>query len=185
MSYDEMELKQRISMLMDSELSAQNNPELIRRIENDEGLTAAWARYHLIAEVMRNRESLVLADDDFAKRVRDAVSVEPLVAAFPRKRSADHAWKHRIVTLALAASLASVAVLVGYSIHENAQGLTPLEARNAPYDDAAHTPDARSPESLADAQFNDYLRAHNETAAMSGAAGMLPHVRLVSVRAER
>lgn len=178
---EEAELKQRLSMLMDSELSARDNPALIHKLESDQALQSVWSRYHLIGEVMRNRQT-ILADQDLARRVSTAIAEDSVVLTFPRKNSATEAnWRHKAVSLALAASLATVAVLVGRSIHENTPNLQTLASHDAPVD----TREGAATESLADAQFNDYLLAHNETAAMAGSAGMLPHVRLVSARVDR
>lgn len=185
MSYEERELKQKLSMLMDSELHERDCPDMIRLMGDDEDLKTTWGRYHLIGEVMRHGVT-ALADEGLARRVGAAVSAEQAtVLAFPVKRANKRSWRNRAVTLALAASLASVAVLVGRSVHDNAQDLAPMAARSGAVERLADRQELFDQDTLVEAQFNDYLLTHNETAAMAGAAGMFPHVRLVSVRSDR
>lgn len=168
------DLKLRLSQLLDGELSARDNPRLVERVASDRELKAAWARYSLIGQIMRAPgESIV--DAGFAERVSAAITDEPTVLA-PRP-AAGRSLRGKAASFALAASLLGVAVLLGKSLTDNASGLfeaADLEASRVTAPDAV--------ESMADAQFNDYLLMHNETATMAGSGGLLPNLRLVSSR---
>lgn len=172
------EMKQRLSMLMDSELDARDNPRLLDRIINDEELKRTWERYHLIGQAI-NAPKGVMAESDFAARVSSAIQAEPTVLS-PRQASRNGGDKrHKFVTVALAASLMGVALLIGKSLNNNAGDL--YQASIISKTAANQSTDQReSSGNLADAQFNDYLVTHSQTAYLAGSAGMLPYVRLVS-----
>ena len=175
MSNDNKELRQRVSMLLDGELNARDNPRLIEKIESDEALREAWARYNLIGQAMRAPAGLVV-NDDFARRVNSAIREEPAILA-PRGRSA---WgselRQRAIGFAMAASLAVVAVMVGKSVVDHGGELY----ANLGSAHAVASVDVKNADNLTDAQFDDYLLTHNETAYLAGSAGMLPYVRSVS-----
>lgn len=173
------DLKHRISLLLDGDLEGRSNPRLIDRLEGDEGLKATWARYNLIGQVMRTPGAM-LADSDFAERVSAAIRDEPTVMA-PRQKSESEKTtvRHRIVTYAMAASLAGIAVFIGKSLSDNAEEFFRFYAQPQTVA-ATDVEQSGLEEKVAEAQFNDYLLVHNETAYLAGTAGMLPHVRLVS-----
>lgn len=171
------EMKMRLSMLLDGELRAGDNPRLLDRIESDEELRSTWGRYHAIGEVMRSSGGL-MADRDFAARVAAAVREAPTTLAPSRVKPDRRSARQRFVQLAMAATLAGVAVFVGKSLNDNAEGLRGVP----PVADASMPQGREGPaqaDKAADAQFNDYLLMHNETAYLAGSAGMLPYVRLV------
>jgi sigma-E factor negative regulatory protein RseA len=170
------EMKMRLSMLLDGELRAGDNPRLLDKIENEDELKSVWGRYHLIGEVMRGSEGL-LADREFAARVSAAVREAPTALA-PGRAKSGASSRQRLVHLAMAATLAAVAVFVGKSLNDNAEGLSGA----AQVADASRAQDRDGPaqaDKAAEAQFNDYLLMHNETAYLAGSAGMLPYVRLM------
>lgn len=183
MQDEDQDLKCRLSMLVDAELNIRDNPELIDTLEQDPVLSSAWERYHLIGEVMRKPAS-ILVDSKFATQVSTSIKNEPALLIPARRQTKLELLRHRIGTVALAASLAGIAILIGDSIMQHRHELDRLAQAPQPlpkvegrgYDES---------ESPADMQFDDYLLTHNETAFMVGSAGMLPNVRLVSVRNER
>jgi sigma-E factor negative regulatory protein RseA len=170
------EMKMRLSLLLDGELHARDNPRLLDKIETDAELKAAWGRYHLIGDVMR-ASGRVAVDQDFAARVSAAVRAEPTALAPKRSSKAPGDLRSRIAHFALAASLAAAAVLVGKSLTDHAGELNagPQAVAQAP----VGQPTPQAVENTAEARFNDYLLMHNETAYLAGSAGMLPYARLV------
>jgi sigma-E factor negative regulatory protein RseA len=83
----------------------------------------------------------------------------------------------------LAASLASLAILVGYSVRENtAEFSRGANLAMSSSVTAAKTLPTR--ESVAQSRFNDYLVIHNETAYQAGSPGLMPYARLVSSGSE-
>ena len=166
------ELLMRMSMLMDAELDGRDNPRLIDAIESHVELRARWARYSQIGDVIRSSASGQLADKDFAAKVSAVVAQEPAILVsyglkLPRNR------RPGMVTMALAASLAIVAVIVGKSVNDHAEVFHTLA-----HNQSVSAQMAAKYTDQADSQFNDYLVMHNETAYMAGSAAMLPYVRV-------
>jgi sigma-E factor negative regulatory protein RseA len=177
-------IRQKLSMLLDAELDWRDNPRLLDRLESEEEFRAVWAHYHLIGQVIRSPGGL-LADADFAARVSAMIRDEPTVLA-PRQesRAVETAGRHKVATLAMAASLVAVAVLIGKSLTDHS-GDFYASSMQSQVIAAADSKSAESVEKMAEAQFNDYLLVHNESAYLAGSAGMLPYVRLVSSGPDR
>ena len=183
MSHLDKDLKWRLSMLHDSELDGHGNPRLLDRLEGDRKLQMSWARYHLIGQVMRSPGAM-LADADFAARVSAAIRDEPTILSPGCKPARSDSLRHRVVTFALAASLAGVAVMIGKSLNDHAGNFVATATQQHAVASVG-VKGSEAIENMADAQFNDYLLMHSETATMAGSAGMLPYVRLVSAHADR
>jgi sigma-E factor negative regulatory protein RseA len=168
----ESNLKEKLSLLLDDELDSQESLRLYQRISADPVVRAQWNRYSRISAAMRSGQVL-MPDDGFADRISAALADEPTIlapAALPRKQPV----RERVVTAALAASLALVAVLVAKSFNEYSPVTGPNLLATAGSIGPAATQASMAPE------FQDYLVAHYETAYLAGAQGMLPSVRLAS-----
>lgn len=164
--------KEKLCLLFDGESNPGDALNLLRRIENDPALQEQWRRYNLLSESLRSQRVLV-PDRQFVARVSMALAEEPAVLAPPRKTRPR--LPQTAVTLALAASLALMAVLIGKSLHGTPNWGTNLlaQSRNGVV------------EASVDPRFQDYLVAHYETTYLAGAQGILPSVRLVSADATR
>jgi negative regulator of sigma E activity len=162
-------LKEKLCLLLDNELSPDESMRLLRLIETDSEVRKQWIRYSLIREAMRSGRILI-PDQRFMDRVQCAVANEPTVLA-PRRKA--RRWRERVVTGALAASLALGAVLIAKSVnnHPLMRGSNFLTLANL------IGPSVQPP---VDSEFRDYLVTHYEAAYAAGAQGMLPSVRLVS-----
>ena len=181
MTDQEKELRMRISMLIDSDLEGGGNPRLIDKLEEDAELKAIWARYSLIGDVMRFPQSAVV-DRGFAEKVSARLEKEPTVLA-PKAPKRGLSVRPSIVSWALAASLAVMAIMVGKSMNDHSEVFQSASASSAKTQVAGRGGEPF--ENLAESQFNDYLVMHSETAYMAGSAGMLPHVRLIDSRPDR
>lgn len=176
------DLKRGLSSLLDAGLEGQGSLGLLDRLENDEELKAILARYQLMGDVMRSPRAMV-ADDEFARRVSAAIREEPTALAPTQNLQGRGGaiMRHKLVTFAMAASLAGLALLVGKSLTGHFLG----SSANPQTASAVDANSFDSIENMADAQFNDYLLVHNHSAYMAGSAGMLPDVRLVSSGPDR
>jgi len=164
-------LKQKLSLMLDDELGRDESLKLLAGIESDPALRVQWHRYNLVGMALRSQSSLV-PDSGFVDRISAALADEPTILAPQAAKSAtrrDMGYRDKAVTLALAASLAAVAVMVGQSLHD----YSPMNGPNV-------IGQAGDTQASVDPEFRDYLVAHYETAYLSGAQGMLPSVRLVS-----
>lgn len=99
---------ERLSALMDDELSPPERAELLGRLENEPFLQARWARYHAARSALNIGAARL--SPDFVERVRQAREQEPAVLAPKRARPARPAWVRPLVGVAIAASVALVAI---------------------------------------------------------------------------
>jgi len=98
-----------LSALMDGELAAEPTRFLLRRLEHDPELSAAWSRWHLIRACLASdsaRMSAPKRDSDFAARVATALQDE----AVPQVRQ--RRWARYMGGGAIAAGVAVAALML-------------------------------------------------------------------------
>lgn len=108
------ELDSQLSAMFDDELPQGECELLARRLSRDGELKARWERYALIGAAVR-AEPGVRLDGRIARGVGAALSAEPALAAetpaAPRHTSRHRAWMRPLAGAAVAASVATVAIL--------------------------------------------------------------------------
>ncbi|HKJ21911.1 MAG TPA: sigma-E factor negative regulatory protein [Gammaproteobacteria bacterium] len=199
---------EKISMLMDDELNDHEAANLIQGIEHDEWLKQCWERYHLIGDALKNNLP-GMVQHDLAGRVSEALSAEQVYHLPPiKKPRSTPSFMKPAVGLALAASLAAVAVMVvpwhngavtagegqpqaslaaptqGGGLAMGGQMVSDrVAAEQLPVQQAAvsqPTTPAGGREVKVEPVLYDYLLDHNEyTDAASVQSTMLPYVRIV------
>ena len=170
MNVDRDPLSEKLSALMDDELSVSDARTLLGKMAKDSDLSHKWRRYTLTREAMLHK-NILLTDVGFADRVAQRIQEEP-VAFSPRAKS--EVRLEKIFTYAIAASLSLAAVLVAKSFVANPGSGAEMIAMNAKGSSSVMTA------SVKDRDLNEYLTLHDETTYLSGAQGMLPTIRLVS-----
>lgn len=114
-----------LSALIDGELGRDEIRFLLRRIDGDTAMHAAWDRYHIIGDGLRH-ETCVLADADFVGQVMQRIEAEgetrtstgasPAPSSLARRRG--HHWMRWSAGGAIAAGVAVAAlVLVQPGMH--------------------------------------------------------------------
>jgi|GEM_PF-1033332 len=114
------ELGEQLSALMDGELDAERSRFLLRRLESDPALRAAWERWHLVSGSLKGRLALQV-DAGFLARVREGIDAgrhadapvageEHDTPGKPPARTAP-TWLRWAAGGAIAASVAVVAVV--------------------------------------------------------------------------
>ena len=118
---------EKLSSLMDGELSDREVDELLERVSADAQLRAAWSRQHLASTTLHESTALAHVDAGFADRVMSALDahetdetgvpgkarkIVPLAASRRRHKRGQRRWYGPVAGLAVAASVAAVAVLV-------------------------------------------------------------------------
>jgi len=166
----ETDINERLSALLDDESGKVESLALFRKLENDHELAARWNRYSLAKEVMQSPKAMVV-DLGFVDRVHAALEAEPAILA---PRVVRHRFREKAVTLALAASIAMLAVLVGRSVNV----YSPIKSSELLAQNESSV--SSLPVVAADPHLKDYLAMHNETTYLAGSQGMLPSIRLVS-----
>lgn len=169
-----------LSTLVDGELDSTRASQVIEAATRDPKLRAAWSRYHLMSDAMRDQLAPG-APAEFAERVRRALESEPPLAA-PRRRA--HALAKPLAGLALAASVAGVAIL-GLNALRSEQPAAPQTtavARQTPQESGtALRWNVGQP--AVEARLNGYLVNHSEYLG-NGMRGLLPYARIVGYDGE-
>lgn len=181
------EIREQLSALVDDELSEAERPLLLGRLQRDPELRACLGRYHLIGEVMRGGNGATATLGIAARVQRRLADDAPL-----RQPAAAHArrvgWLRPLGAVAVAASLAMVAVLSVNSLRQSEAPDVPALAAGQPVQDIATTvtqvneADGEQWERLdprIDKRLAGYLVNHNEYAASRGVQGVMPYVRIV------
>lgn len=101
-----MRRDEQLSALMDDDLSQDELRFLLKGLESDKEGRETWRRYHDIGEALRGAPENALKID-LSARVMAEIAAEP-----EEKAIAEPTWMKRVVSFAVAASVATVAVFV-------------------------------------------------------------------------
>lgn len=174
---------------MDGELSRETGLFMARRLSTDDELCAAWQRYHLIRDCIRQPGGAHTVVD-LSARLRDRLEQE-----FPDETGAERQarWLRPVAGLAIAASVALMAVtLVG---PERAAGpkaapaaspvaaasftspntMSVLPAMSQPVSYSVEDRDAMR-------RLNSYLVRHNQMSGSTGRQGFVSFVPILSIQ---
>jgi negative regulator of sigma E activity len=178
-----------LSSLIDGELSNAEFDRAFDSISGDSARRARWTRYHVAVDAMKNSLPRVMAPADFSLNVAKAIESEPAILAPQRRKSPMSTIHKQITGLAVAASVAMVAVLGVKSMQSGDPAAQVAQTPSAPQTAVAVTAsdpsmarvasDQRAPiPAQVQSQLNRYLLNHNQNAF--AAPGMLPYARIVS-----
>ncbi len=160
------QLNEKISLMVDDQLPPPQAYDLLKTINHNPDLQAKLERYQLISQAMKNDQCLT-ARSDFVDRIHQQLCDEPTYLLL-RKNQQTVAWQ-KTVGLAIAASVALVAVIVFGTVEKQMQ---PLGGTNAI---AHHSPQTDQ----MNAQLNEYLQAHNNVWYGNSNGGGQQYARLV------
>ena len=180
------EIREQLSALVDDELSDAERPLLLGRLERDAEMRDCLGRYQLIGQVMRGTgqtETLGVAD-----RVQQALADDAPLHVPAAGATNQQVWWKPLAGLAVAASVALVAVLTVTSVRETTTEPVPELATVQPPANPGSTVtrvadvggeqwDRLDPK--IDKRLSGYLVNHNEYAASRGVQGVMPYVRIV------
>lgn len=170
-------LHEQLSALVDDELAPAEHALLLKRLAQDADLQDRLARYQLISDGLQNHLPGHV-DAGFHRRVRLALRDEPVPQTGTGRLTS---LFKPLAGVAVAASVAVVAVLSLQSIREEEPATVPAVAATPAADDYIRT--ARAPRPVSGTgiaqELDVYLVNHNEYAVNRGMQGMLPYVRLV------
>ncbi len=183
-----------ISVLMDGEFSRETGMFLARRLSSEEAMCEKWERYHLIRDCIRQPggKQVVsgLCEKFNASLDAEDTSVEPF--------GNTHRWLKPVAGLAIAASVALMAIVVtappAGTIPGNSADATLASPANPPFvspNTLSLTP-AIAPVSQAvsyasaqqanTSRLNAYLLRHNQTARTAGRQGFVSFVPIVATQ---
>jgi sigma-E factor negative regulatory protein RseA len=192
--------RQALSALVDGDLPEHGAAGLLDAVERDPELRALWERYHLIGSTLR-REGAALTFRDVAAGVRARVAAEPRILVPAAARRSQPSRLASFGGVALAASVAFLAVFAVPSLFEtvSTSGTGPATAKTAA---PAPIPGSRAAVSErfrvsrpgqrwhvdqpgVENKLDRLLVSHQEYAPTTGINGMLPYATLVGYESGR
>jgi sigma-E factor negative regulatory protein RseA len=164
---------ERLSALMDGELSKHAVDGELDRIKGNAERESAWATFHLIGDALRGQVDPV---QGIGERVHTMLANEPTVLA-PRL------WKThpvmRRLALPLAASVCGIAVVAWLTLSDNSV-ISPGKNYGTP-DMLATAPQVvQQAEGSEAGAIHEYLMAHQQFSPSTVMQGVVPYVRTVS-----
>ena len=184
-----------LSSLMDGEFSRDSGMFLTRRMASDEALCETWERYHLIRDCIRQPGSKQVVTG-LSVRLRATLQAEqsPSMPFLHGNR-----WLKPVSGLAIAASVALMAIVVTAPQQGTAPGVAPgtagdvalAKSVNQPFVSpntvqlvAGSQPASYSAPKKSEAQrLNAYLLRHNQMARTVGRQGFISFVPIVATQA--
>jgi len=159
-------MKQKISMLMDGELSNEDAEILLGKIRQVPEIRQDWLNYHLIGDALRQPDGLA---KEMSPAFFERLHAEPTVLAPQGKRND----KTEVFAMSAVASIMAMAFLAWISISIDTQPL-PLQARQG----VIALPDNSS----ANDNMNAYLLAHQEFSPGVDVRGAASYIRTVAFK---
>lgn len=167
-------MNEKVSALMDGELSAGERDRLLLEMAKDPGPRAAWQRYHVIGAALR-KDADVLVSAELSDRVLHRIKNDPLpISRAFRLLPMQHLAK-LAGGLAIAASVTAVAV---FSFKSSLLPDPSHVALSSPSVAVATNTQVAKPEQ--GSSLNALLVIHNEFSPAASINGLMPYVRVVS-----
>lgn len=183
------ELNQRISQLIDNELSHDEVLSLLQKMRKQPQLQGKMSRYEAISHALK-AEVFLPARTDFTERVRQQIQHEPAYL-LPQQNPLP---RRNYKMFALAASIAAVAIMASHILHAPietfqapdlamvkpqtpAATITDLQAQEKPSVSVAFRPVQQD---QFNARFNEYLQAHSDSVYINGQANFQSYARVAA-----
>ena len=182
-------MKDKLSALMDGELTAAEQQQLHGELAQDSEMRATWERYHLVRSVLRNEDAVPVVGD-VAERVALALAAEADIVPHPAWSQAWHSRVARVGgSLAIAASVAAIAIFGLQALQRN-QDHSPTQTLQAQAplgteQNSALRVGSQMSAAEREARLNRYLVEHNEFSPSSNLKGMMAYGRVVSHENDR
>ncbi|MCK9605663.1 MAG: sigma-E factor negative regulatory protein [Methylomonas sp.] len=157
---------EKLSLLVDDQLDNAQAVSMLKSVQRDPELQAKLQRYALISQALKGEQGSV-ASLDFSDKIKQQLQSEP-VYFLPRKKSDDHIKK---TSLAVAASV--VLAVVGFYAGK-------MQNQVQPFAEVTAAAEHQMPVEQMNAQFNDYLQAHDNVWYVNNNVGVKSYARLAS-----
>ncbi|SMC25272.1 sigma-E factor negative regulatory protein RseA [Andreprevotia lacus DSM 23236] len=110
-------MKEKLSALLDSELTAQECDAVLSAMQADPALHADWQQWHLVGDVLKQEHPIL--SPDFMSRFSERLAAEPIVIAPVAHRRKRDILRRAIAPVSVAASVAFVS-MVGWQAYRGA-----------------------------------------------------------------
>jgi sigma-E factor negative regulatory protein RseA len=178
-------VKEQLSACLDGQLPEGELDLMLKRLQRDAELRRTMDGYSLIGEVMRGQRT-VRASAGFADRVAAAVASEPATKDFASRPSREKVltWLRPAAGLAIAASVAAIAVMSFRPASDGTQPLAQIVADSSQADDDAaasytvptHVDTTSGAGYVPAARLTNYVVAHSEYSSPLGRRTVLSGV---------
>ena len=158
------DLNQKISQFLDNELDHAEALKLLQKMQSQSELQDKMNRYEAISHALKTDVFLAVRSD-FSAKIHQQIQQEPFHLSPQRK-----AFKRTHKLMALAASIAIVAVIAGRSLEPPFKAASTLQVAQ---------PQLPEPYPL-NKRINDYLQAHNSSVYTNGEADFQPLARVTA-----
>lgn len=184
-------IREQLSALADGELGSDQTRFLLRRLDAEPGLAAAWQRTHLVRACLR-RERGLMPDPGFADAVAARIRAEAAPVALG-------GWRRTVLGGAIAAGVAALALFAIAPQAPQAPATSPVLVDVAPLstaDLALRAPASQmqrasdrswAPLPVAapfDPRLESYFLRHGGAAAGAPRGGFVPYVNVVATPAD-
>lgn len=170
-------MKEKISELVDNELSHLEHHRLIRTLENDLEMRKVWGRYNLIGAVIRN-ELDIMVSPTLADKIAQGVRQETAIPAYSTFSSRLTNYTRVAAGMAIAASVAAMAIFTLQPLSPSSP--PPIQIALQPSPPAITIPVAvQSTKVTPQGTLNTYLVEHSEFTPTAGMNGMMSYVRII------
>ena len=178
--------RERLSALLDAQLDHQEIPIEISRLIKQNGNREQWYRYHLIGDAIRQELGPVV-DSRLAERISKQLEQEPVVLAPSALPNKGGSWQKPAAGIAIAASVALMAVTLAPQFINPTSGDRPNEMAAADTlpaqniyvaDDGTRWDMLQKPK--VESRLNNYLVNHQEFAPAGNMKGIMPYASFVS-----
>ncbi len=173
------DLNQKISQFLDNELDHADALSLLQKMQAQSDLQDKMQRYEAISHALKT-DVFLATRSDFSANIHQQIQQEPIYLLPQRK-----ALKRSHQLMALAASVAIVAVIAGRSINNElpSKASSTLTVAQQPLPEQSYaTVDAASQAEQypLNKRINDYLQAHNSSVYTNGEADFQSYARVTA-----
>ena len=174
------DLNQKISQFLDNELDHIHALNLMKKMQLETELQDKLHRYEAISLAMKT-DVFLLSKSDFSTKICQLIQKEP-VYLLPQHKPFKRSHKQ----IAVAASIAIVAVIAGRSINNPAQHVrtesTVQVAQHQQPEQLSKHVDyvSQAAQEPLNKRINDYLQAHNSSVYTNGEADFQPFARVTT-----
>jgi len=174
------DLNQKISQFLDNELDHVQALNLLKKVQLQSELQDKLNRYEAISHAMRT-DIFLLTKADFSKKTSQQIQKEP-VYLLPQHK----AFKPSHKQIAVAASIAIVAVIVGHSMNDPDQYPKAASAVQVAQNQLPEKPSKsvgyanQAGQDPLNKRINDYLQAHNSSVYTNGEADFQHFARVTA-----
>jgi sigma-E factor negative regulatory protein RseA len=172
------DLNQKISQLLDNELDHVSALSLLKKMQLQSELQDKMNRYEAISHALK-ADVFLLTKADFSTKISQQIRSEP-VYLLPQHKPSKR--PHKLI--ALAASIAIVAVIAGRSMNDNQfKSATILQVAQQKLPEQSPPPVAYNNQARQyplNKRINDYLQAHNSSVYTNGEADFQSFARVTA-----